>query len=157
MGSVIEYRKATADDIHELLKVRMDFLINAGNIKGGDENDELIEANRDYILKSLDNGSFVQWLAVVDGNIIATGSVTIYLLPPNSKRLNGRVSYIGNMFTYPEYRNKGIARHILSLCVDSARELGCCEVLLNATEMGRPLYENYGFLKSDDSMYLFIK
>jgi GNAT superfamily N-acetyltransferase len=71
-------------------------------------------------------------------------------------RLNGKVAYIGNMFTYPEYRNQGIATKLFSLTVDTAKELGCKEILLDATNMGKPLYKKYGFRKAEDAMCYFV-
>jgi predicted acetyltransferase len=71
-------------------------------------------------------------------------------------RLSGKVAYIGNMFTYPDYRKQGIATKLFSLSMDSAKEAGCKEVFLDATEMGRPIYAKYGFKKNDDAMSYHI-
>jgi len=144
------------DDLENLLKVRVDFLRDAKNIR--DENDEkmVLGANREFLIKSLADGSFVQYLAIDKGKIVGTSSVSIYFLPPNAMRLSGKTAYIGNMFTYREYRRIGIATKLFALSVDSARELGCSEICLDATEMGRPIYEKYGFKMNEDAMSYFI-
>ena len=59
-----------------------------------------------------------------------------------------------NMYTHPEYRRKGIALHMLDLLVKEARQAGIGFISLEATEMGRPLYEKYGFVKMNDEMAL---
>lgn len=59
-----------------------------------------------------------------------------------------------NMHTSPEYRRQGIAFHTLDLLVEKAKQHGVSEVTLEATDMGRPLYEKYGFVKMEDEMEL---
>ena len=61
---------------------------------------------------------------------------------------------ITNMYTAPEYRRQGIAIHTLDLLVKDAKEQGVLQIALEATDMGRPLYERYGFVKMEDEMEL---
>ena len=50
-----------------------------------------------------------------------------------------------NMYTNPAYRRKGIAYQTLNLLVADAKNKGIDAISLEATEMGRPLYEKFGF------------
>lgn len=59
-----------------------------------------------------------------------------------------------NMYTASEYRRQGIVFHTLDLLVKDARKQGISQITLEATEMGRPLYERYGFVKMEDEMEL---
>ncbi len=59
-----------------------------------------------------------------------------------------------NMYTNPQYRRRGIAFHTLDLLVRDAREQEISQIALEATDMGRPLYEKYGFVKMEDEMEL---
>ncbi len=59
-----------------------------------------------------------------------------------------------NMYTKPDYRRQGIAFKTLDLLVADAREKGITAILLEATDMGRPLYAKYGFVKMNDEMEL---
>ena len=59
-----------------------------------------------------------------------------------------------NMYTDPEYRRKGIAMRTLDLLVQEAWGRGIHFIALEATSMGRPLYERYGFCRMEDEMYL---
>lgn len=63
-------------------------------------------------------------------------------------------AYIMNMYTAPEYRRQGIAFQTLDLLVKDAKEQGVLQIALEATDMGRPLYERYGFIKMEDEMEL---
>lgn len=58
------------------------------------------------------------------------------------------------MYTAPEYRRKGIAYKTLDMLVKDAKSRGITAISLEATAMGRPLYEKYGFVKMNDEMEL---
>lgn len=49
------------------------------------------------------------------------------------------------MYTAPKYRRQGIATQILDLLVKECLYQGATYISLEATEMGRPLYEKCGF------------
>ena len=59
-----------------------------------------------------------------------------------------------NMYTAPNYRRQGIAYKVLDLLIAACKEKEITAVSLEATEMGRPLYEKYGFVKMDSEMEL---
>ncbi len=59
-----------------------------------------------------------------------------------------------NMYTKPEYRRKGIAIKILDILVKESNNKGITAISLEATNMGRPLYEKYGFVKMNNEMEL---
>jgi GNAT superfamily N-acetyltransferase len=56
-----------------------------------------------------------------------------------------RLAWIGMVLTHPEYRGRGFARRLLAHAMDSANSLGIETVKLDATDQGKPLYENFGF------------
>lgn len=60
-----------------------------------------------------------------------------------------------NMYTAPKYRRQGIAFHTLDLLVKDAREQGITQIALEATDMGRPLYEKFGFKKMENEMEIY--
>ena len=59
-----------------------------------------------------------------------------------------------NLYTAPEYRRRGIAYTTLDLLVKEARSKGITAISLEATDMGRPLYEKYGFVRMNHEMEL---
>ena len=135
-----------------LLVVRLDFLYDIKAIKSDEEKELLYKTNKEFLTDSFSDGSFIQWLAIDNGRIVATSSVSFYKLPPNSTRPTGKVAYIANMFTYPAYRNQGLATKLFALSVDEAKNNGYTQISLEATEMGRPIYEKYGFKAVDNEM-----
>ncbi|MGL5085571.1 MAG: GNAT family N-acetyltransferase [Clostridium sp.] len=55
-----------------------------------------------------------------------------------------------------EYRKAGIATKLLNLVVEEAKGEECKEIILAATNMGRPIYEKYGFKNDADAMSYYI-
>ena len=62
---------------------------------------------------------------------------------PTYHNPSGKKAYIMNMYTAPEYRRQGIAIHTLDVLVKNAKEQGVLQIVLEATDMGRLLYEKY--------------
>ena len=73
---------------------------------------------------------------------------------PTYHNPTGCKAYIMNMYTNPNYRRKGIAYHTLELLIEEVKKKGVSHISLEATNMGRPLYERYGFVKMNDEMEL---
>ena len=73
---------------------------------------------------------------------------------PTYHNPTGKKAYIMNMYTKPDYRRQGIAFKTLDLLVSDAKTKGINAISLEATDMGRPLYTKYGFIKMNDEMEL---
>lgn len=58
----------------------------------------------------------------------------------------GATGWIGALGVAPEARGRGIGTALTSACVAWLRDRGAATVLLYATEAGRPLYEQEGFV-----------
>lgn len=80
--------------------------------------------------------------------------MSFYQVMPTYHNSTGKKAYIMNMYTTPEYRRQGITFCTLDLLVKDAREQGVSQIVLEATDMGQPLYEKYGFVKMEDEMEL---
>ena len=147
-----EFRKATLGDIEALARTRVRFLCD-GRDDSPHLRKKLLENNAEFFLNAMSDDSFIAWVAVYNGEIVATSGLTIYNIPPNRVCPTGKVAYLSNMFTISEYRRQGIGSKLLELIMDEARRCGCERVILNATSMGRGLYEKFGFEHSEDSMW----
>lgn len=153
---MFEYRRATISDIEELLKARIDFLIELNGIRDLKDKQLMLKQNHEYIINSMSNGSFIEWVALKNKKIIATSSISIYTLPPHMARINGKVAYVGNINTYPEYRKLGIATKLLSFLIEEAKKAEISQMILNATDMGKQIYEKLGFKLQKDEMILYL-
>ncbi len=149
-----EYKKATIADIDELVKTRI-IVLRAANKLSNDEDMSVVEEESyAYYRRALENGEHIAYLVYDNGAFIGAGGVSFYQVMPTYHNLTGKKAYIMNMYTAPEYRRQGIAFHTLDLLVKVIRKQGVSQITLEATEMGRPLYEKYGFVKMEDEMEL---
>ena len=50
-----------------------------------------------------------------------------------------------NMYTVPQYRRQGVAKGMLGFVLAYAAQNNLGRIMLNASPMGKPLYEGFGF------------
>jgi GNAT superfamily N-acetyltransferase len=96
------------------------------------------------------------WLIELDGKIAASGALKFadWLPRPDGSRRG--LAYVHSVYTEPDYRRKGLARHILNAMIEYGRENGWPRISLHASEMGRGLYEDLGF-KPTNEMRLVLE
>ena len=151
---IFDYKKATKEDVDELLRTRI-IVLRAANKLSDDVDMSVVEREScAYYKWVLESGDHIAYLVYDNGTFIGAGGVSFYQVMPTYHNTMGKKAYIMNMYTAPEYRRKGIAFNTLDLLVKEVKELGISQITLEATEMGRPLYERYGFVKMQDEMEL---
>ena len=149
-----EYKKATIEDIDELVRTR-NIVLRAANKLSDDVDMSVVEKESyEYYKRALETGEHITYLVYDNGTFIGAGGVSFYQVMPTYHNPTGKKAYIMNMYTASEYRRQGIAFHTLDLLVKDIRKQGVSQITLEATEMGRPLYEKYGFVKMEDEMEL---
>ena len=149
-----KYKRATIADIDELVRTRI-IVLRAANKLSDDVNMSLVEKESfAYYKHALESGEHIAYLVYDSEKFIGAGGVSFYQVMPTYHNPTGKKAYIMNMYTAPEYRRQGIALHTLDLLVQDAKKQGVSQIALEATDMGRPLYERYGFVKMEDEMEL---
>lgn len=107
-----------------------------------------------YYQKALSDGSHIAYLVFDESGCIGTGGVSFFQVIPTYHNPSGKKAYIMNMYTNPKYRRKGIAYKTLDMLIKEIKSKGISSISLEATDMGRPLYEKYGFVKMNSEMEL---
>ncbi len=144
MNLNLTIREATADDIPEILEQRKRMYIDMGR----DEPKALatmVSTSREFLTQAIPAGFFRSWLASTNDRIVAGGAVLIVPWPSHTYDGECRRATILNVYTYPEYRRRGIARKLMQHMIEWCRNEGLAMVYLHASEDGRPLYESLGF------------
>ena len=148
------YKKATIEDIDILTETRIEVLKAANKLSDDADMSEVKEQSYNYYKKALRDGTHIAYLVFDKSRFAGAGSVSFFQVMPTYHNPSGKKAYIMNMYTSPEYRRKGIAYKILDMLVKDAKSMGITAISLEATVMGRPLYEKYGFIKMNDEREL---
>lgn len=150
----LTYKKATIEDIDVLTKTRIEVLRAANQLPDDTDMSEVEKQSYDYYKKALCDGTHIAYLIFDENRFAGAGGVSFFRVMPTYHNPSGKKAYIMNMYTSPEYRRKGIAYQTLDMLVTDAKKKGISDISLEATAMGRPLYEKYGFVKMNDEMKL---
>ena len=155
---MLNYRKATIADAPVLAKMRFELLREASSNRYEEHEREKWEKDcRDYFERAINEDSFVSWVAVDEGQIVATGGASFFGVPPSVSCPSGKVAYLANMYTYPEYRGQGIGARFVGLVIEEARVRGCRKVILHAAPNAVKLYERLGFVDDSLDMVYYIE
>ena len=153
---MIEYKKATIENLDELVTTRIKVLRAANKLDTNVDMSAVEEQSRAYYAKALIDGTHTAYLVFDEGVFVGAGGVSYYSVMPTYHNPSGKKAYIMNMYTAPDHRRQGIAYKTLDLLVKDARSRGITAISLEATDMGRPLYEKYGFVKANNEMELEV-
>lgn len=152
--NMINYRFATIDDIDLLVSQRLRFI----EVKDDGESYDFIKDNCYlYFQKSLANDSCDVVLAERNGVVVGTGTVFYYDSVPSGFNPRGKNAYVTSLYVEPEYRNRGIAKAILTEITSKSVARGYEIIMLNASDMGKNLYKKMGFTDIHNGMILDMR
>ena len=120
----LTYKRATIGDIDILTETRIEVLRAANKLSDDIDMSEVKKQSYGYYKKALCNNTHIAYLIFNENCFVGTGGVSFFQV----------------MATYhnpSDIKSKGIT-----------------SISLEATAMGRPLYEKYGFVKMNDEMEL---
>ena len=150
----MEFTQASLNDIELLTATRVEVLRAANRLSEDVDMNVVEQLSRIYYERSLADGSHAAYLVFDGKKVVGAGGVSFFKVMPTYHNPSGEKAYIMNMYTHPDYRRRGIAYQVLDLLVAEARKRGIAAISLESTDMGRPLYEKYGFVPMEHEMEL---
>jgi GNAT superfamily N-acetyltransferase len=151
-GSIL--RLATLDDIPSLIKHRRGMFEDMATLKGERYDPSGLAAmDAAYALfahERLNDGRMQAWV-IADGDRIAASGAILYVdwLPrPDGKK--SVLAYVHSVYTEPDCRRMGLARRILQAMIDECRSRGLPRLTLHASDIGRGLYDELGFVETNE-------
>lgn len=148
---MIEYRIATDKDIELMMQSRLEMLRVVNNLSDDYEySKDIVNNSREYFL----NGDQTTVLVLDGDKVIGCASMSYITIMPTFSHPSGKRAHLMNVYTNPSYRRQGIARKMVNMLIDDAWSKGATEISLDATKLGRPLYESMGFIDSNECMVL---
>jgi len=147
----VVFRKLNENDRDLFVSLRIIFLKDCFNDKLNDTNKEQIENSlKIYFDEHIRKNDFIGIVGEYNGNIVSTAYLFIFDYPVNPNLINGKVGRLLNVYTFPEYRKKGIAKILIEEIIKEAKSIGVNRINLNATEAGYNLYKILGFKEDTD-------
>ncbi len=151
---MVEIVRAGKGDIEALMAVRLEMLRIVNDMADGEAFDELLVASaREYFL----TGDQTTLLAKEGDKLVGCASISYITVMPTYDHPTGKRACLMNVYTNQAYRRQGIAKQMILRLIDEAKERGCTEISLDATEAGRPLYASLGFCENREGMVLDLR
>lgn len=152
--SDIRYVKAKKTDIEILMQVRLEMLREVNNLPDSYEYDAaFVDESRRYF----EEGNQTTVLAIDGETVVGCASISYIWIMPTYSHPTGNRAHLMNVYTRADYRRLGISKKMVEILIEEATRKGVTEISLDATEMGRPLYEALGFVESDSGMVMELK
>ena len=146
--TVVTIRKATEDDIPELVRQRR-LMFESMGFDDLHKLQSTSELSSKFFLEQMQSNKFYGWVAITKkGRIACNAGVIIDHHSPEPNNLTGKIAYIFNLYTLPEFRRQGIARKIMETILEWTNEKTISIVTLHATDDGEKLYKSIGFASS---------
>jgi GNAT superfamily N-acetyltransferase len=153
MNKII-YRKTTKADMKILMKLRLEMFREVNGLSGEYEYDEnFIFESRRYF----ESGEQTTVIASDGETLVGCASLSYTWIMPTFSHPTGNRAHLMNVYTRADYRRRGISKKMVEILIDEAKENGVTEISLDATEMGRPLYESLGSKASDSCMVMDLE
>ena len=150
----LTFQKAQLSDLDLLIQTRLTVLRTANKLPSDTPLPQVEEQSRIYYADALADGSHTAYL-VFDGDCwIGAGGISYFRAMPTMDNPTGQKGYYMNLYVAPEYRRQGICTKLLDLLTSDAHARGVTFLTLEATAMGRPVYERYGFRAMEHEMIL---
>ncbi len=150
----MEIIKAKKEDIDILLKIRLEMLKIVNNLpEDYVYSPDFVENCRENFLE----GNQTDLLCMENGEAVGCATLCYISMMPTFSHPTGNRSHLMNVYVREDFRGQGLAKKMLSMLIQEAKSRGVTEISLDATEMGRPLYEVMGFVQNDSAMIINLK
>jgi GNAT superfamily N-acetyltransferase len=153
LNSDVTLRSATIEDLEVILHHRREMFREMGG-KYEQSLDQFEQASRRYFQTAFRNGTYHGLFAEISGTIVAGGGIVIADWPGSPVNFEPKRAWILNIYVEPEQRRRGLARSITQVLITWCRENGFLSVALHASEYGRNLYEQLGFVSTNEMRLL---
>ena len=142
--SDVVFDRANKDDIPELIRLRIEYIIDDYGSISEQERRSMKEHLPDYFERRLGK-ELIVFVARAEKRLVAAAYLLIIEKPSNPSMLNGLVGEVFSVFTEREYRGKGISTRLMNDMIAYAKDKCLCHIDLKATDEGYPLYKKLGF------------
>jgi GNAT superfamily N-acetyltransferase len=155
-------RRADVEDAPVIARHRARMFQDMGEL-AGETFADFLATSQAWTERALASGEYVGWLAAPKdkpGVIVAGAGVQLRQAPPHPHRpsrnrafAKGRHAIVLNVFTEPEWRNRGVAELLMEEIIGWSREEKLDRLVLHASAQARSLYERMGFIATNEMRF----
>lgn len=145
-----ECKEATIKDLDTITHLRIEFLRLANNFSLDKDMSDVEKVSESFICNLFQRitTSVILYLTTI---ISLHTEMWVFIVLCLLAIIRQEEKHIMNLYTDPKYRKQGIATKILDIIKEvNSRKIKI--ITLEATDMGKPLYEKYGFKHLKDEM-----
>ena len=140
----MDVRPLTSNDLDLVCRHREEMFRDAGG--SDDVLVPMTEHFRAWLRPRLLDGSYFGFVMMDGAAAIAGIGMMLIEWPPHPMHpTQDKRGYVLNIFVEPGYRQRGLARELMSLAEAEFARRGVGFAVLHATEKGRPLYQGLGW------------
>ena len=147
-------RLARSDEISQVAACRRTMFADMGETDGA-RLDAMAEAFEPWARAKMARGEYFAWVAEDDGQIVASTGLWLMEWSPVPHDLSQRRGRVMDVYVAPTYRRRGLARQLMQALMQWSREHGLQTLMLNASAMGRGLYDELGFEAIPEMIFYF--
>lgn len=151
----MKIRLAEAKDIKQLIRMRWDFTIEYDESKKYESFDDFERECHSFLENALKSNQWFIW--VVEDNEKIASHIYIELIQkvPRPGRITYPFAYMTNVYTVPEYRNKGVGSKLLSSINKWIKDNHYEFVIVWPSDEAINYYKKNGYVHSTEPMEYF--
>src|SRR5262245_53152875 len=132
--------------------------MGCGDLPDERDAEPLAVASLEYLLEAIPSEVYRGWLVEdASGAIVGGGGIIVQRGVPRPENIHGdEEAYLLNVYVEPPHRRRGIARLLMDAMLGWCRKHELARVVLHASDDGRTLYEQLGFVAATTEMRLVL-
>jgi len=151
----MKIRLAEAKDIKQLIKMRWDFTIEFDENKKTESFDDFERECQLFLENALNDNQWFIWVVEENGKIVSHIYIELIQKVPRPGRITYPFAYMTNVYTDPEYRNKGIGSKLLGSINQWMKENHYEFVIVWPSDDAIHYYEKNGYVQCTEPMEYF--
>ncbi|WP_028549585.1 GNAT family N-acetyltransferase [Paenibacillus sp. UNC451MF] len=144
-------RKADINDIPQLISMRWQFTLEHEVVQP-EVYKECTDIYAEFLKSALNDSRWTIWLSEREGKILSHVYIQqVDVVPRPGKKLSP-LGYVTNVYTLPEYRNRGICGEILEKAKLFAKEENLELLIVWPSNKSINFYQRHGFSQNTENM-----
>lgn len=148
-------RLAEVKDIDQLIKMRWDFTIEHAESKKDESFNDFEKECWLFLENAINGGQWFIWVAEENGKVVSHIFIELIQKVPRPGRITYPFAYVTNVYTIPEYRNKGIGSKVHELINTWIKENNYEFVIVWPSDEAINYYKKNGYVHCTEPMEYF--